>query len=443
MWDVTAPEMPVAVFDRWIVAEAVALSPHGERVYVALEDGTVGGFDVVTGEKVVAGIPQYATGWGVDTLEVSPDGTRLAVKDLDEIVILDARPTSLTEETRLVGHTGQVNTVEFSADGTLLASGGDDGTVILWDVATGKRRAVLTGHTGSVRGLDFGLGDDTLYSVSSGRELIVWDLDGGRQSIPLIANAGAEEIEFAVPAPDGEAVAFLSWNSPAPSVWRSEVRFFDVEAGRLGERVATGNGHWGPTWRPPDSEQFATADVDGVVHVWDWRTGAVVAERNVAAAPITDASYTVDGSALLASDETGMVHQLDADTLEPLAPPLDVGRAVSGFALSSDGRRAVVIAGGTAYASLDLVAGRVDDVRDLGIQVGWAEMSPDGRRLAVGSEAGEVGIVDLGAASGCARRRPGMPAPCSGSRTPPTDRCSPAPATTASSACGTAERANC
>jgi WD40 repeat protein len=48
----------------------------------------------------------------------------------------------------LEGHTGNVFSVAFSPNGGMLASGGGDCTIKLWEVATGKQRATLMGHTG-------------------------------------------------------------------------------------------------------------------------------------------------------------------------------------------------------------------------------------------------------------------------------------------------------
>ena len=43
----------------------------------------------------------------------------------------------------LTGNTGRVTAVAVAPDGSWLASGSDDGTVRIWDVATGRERAVL------------------------------------------------------------------------------------------------------------------------------------------------------------------------------------------------------------------------------------------------------------------------------------------------------------
>ena len=47
--------------------------------------------------------------------------------------------TNCQLRTNLVGHTGYVNTVTVSPDGSLCASGGKDGVAMLWDLAEGKR----------------------------------------------------------------------------------------------------------------------------------------------------------------------------------------------------------------------------------------------------------------------------------------------------------------
>src|SRR4051812_31961127 len=47
----------------------------------------------------------------------------------------------------LSGHTGPVLAVAWSPDGKTLASAGNDGTIHLWDAASGQSLHVLSGHT--------------------------------------------------------------------------------------------------------------------------------------------------------------------------------------------------------------------------------------------------------------------------------------------------------
>ena len=84
----------------------------------------------------------------------SPDGTKLASGSDDNSVRLWDVATAQCTAT-LNGHSGSVRSVAFSPDGTKLASGSYDNSVRLWDVATARCTATLNGHYDYVRSVAF------------------------------------------------------------------------------------------------------------------------------------------------------------------------------------------------------------------------------------------------------------------------------------------------
>lgn len=75
------------------------------------------------------------------------------------------------------GHTAPVHTVAVSSNGRLMASGGEDRTLIVWDLGTGKRLKTMTGHTGFIYSVSFNSDSTVLVSGSADGTVRVWDVN--------------------------------------------------------------------------------------------------------------------------------------------------------------------------------------------------------------------------------------------------------------------------
>jgi WD40 repeat protein len=91
--------------------------------------------------------------------------TRLRNSGVDPVHLLDA------------GH--PLASLAASPDGTLLATGGSDGTIALWDIATAEQRGTLAGHTWVVFGLSWTPDGRTLLSGSADGTVRQWDVARG------------------------------------------------------------------------------------------------------------------------------------------------------------------------------------------------------------------------------------------------------------------------
>ncbi|VVB64682.1 WD domain, G-beta repeat [uncultured archaeon] len=105
----------------------------------------------------------------------------------------------------LTGHSDKVTSVAFSPDGQTLASGSDDHTLKLWDVASRTEAATLAGHSNWVNCVAFSPDGRTLVSGSNDYTVKLWDVASRTEVATLPDHSSiAESVAF---SPDGRTLA--------------------------------------------------------------------------------------------------------------------------------------------------------------------------------------------------------------------------------------------
>ncbi len=197
----------------------------------------------------------------------SPAGGILASGGEDGTLLLWSARTRRLVAAPIAAHRAAVHGLAFSPDGRTLASAGADALVRLWDVRTGRPRAApLTGHPGTVFAVAFSPDGTTL--ASAGDEVRLWNVATGRpRGAPLAGHAGTvDALAFSA---DGSILASGGYDAT--------VRLWRVSSGKaLGAPLRAGRGIVVAVTLSPDGRTVAAGSADATTRLWDVASGAPV-----------------------------------------------------------------------------------------------------------------------------------------------------------------------
>ena len=406
MRDVTTGEKRRTVSVQTQRVANIVYAPDGNTIATARkQDNTVYLWDTATGKSKG---PLERIGRGsVQSFIFAPDGKMIATAGgwTDNFVQLWDAQTGV-HKTTFTGHTKQVNSVAYSSDGKIIASGGADGTVRLWEVTTGKQKVVL-GRTSwinfllpwlnpPVNSVAYSPDGKTVAAASWDRKLRLCDTRTAKLKATLIGHTGP--VDAVVYSPDGKTIATGSgWNDHT-------VRLWDAVTGET-KAILTGYTHINAVAYSPDGKTIAIGGKSrsNALQLWDVPTR----KRKTTYTEHTDGTlssivYSPDGETLAAvglEDDTVRLWSSGTGKHKATFKHTNARREydISSVAYSPDGNTLAIVGGyykdhkGTVY--LWHVQTRKRKIIYEGPDyIASVAYSPDSRTIATGSWNGKIQV---------------------------------------------------
>jgi RNA polymerase sigma factor (sigma-70 family) len=250
----------------------VAFSADGKTVIAAGNGRKIHFWDAVTGKEVrtVEDVPDY---W--DCLALSPDGKLLALSGS----ILSSGPRQEWVSLRDAGTGREIRRfakgqdtryqIAFSPDSKSLATA-SNGSVMLWDVTTGKKQAELSGLGGRVYCLAYSPDGKLLAAGGEGKTVRFFDPATGKEVGQCLGHdQHVSDLAF---SPDGKTLVTASYIEPKENQQLGVLKLWDVAERTEIAQFEKPGGHVMRVAFSPDGKTLASAGADNTVRLWDVAT---------------------------------------------------------------------------------------------------------------------------------------------------------------------------
>ena len=399
LWDVSTRQYQGTLYGHFSNITDVVFSPDGNTLASACLDGTLRLWDY--SEEFLRNVNriQPKDSLRMENMEwmhvlFSPDSSTIAGAGGDgSVLLLDV--ATLKQKTALLGHTNHVDSIAFSPDSRLIASGKGD-RVLLWDVNTAELMETLNAEGLNVRSIAFNQNGSTLASGNSDNTLLLWDMATKQQKteiiVPPLESNIRSEIGNVTFSPDGNTLASSGGHKDY------SVYLWSVGTGKL---KATLKGHIKDVQSiafSPNGNTLASCGSDETIKLWDVATRQLKATLEGHTGVVFSVAFSPDGKTLAsgAGLDDGTIRLWDLPSGQHTITLKGDTDFILCVAFSPDGK---TIASGDTNKTVRLwdIATKQQIVLFTGhmSNVDCVAFSPDGKTLASGSSDGTIFLWDL------------------------------------------------
>ncbi|TVQ23117.1 MAG: hypothetical protein EA383_14620, partial [Spirochaetaceae bacterium] len=306
VWDLDSGAVAGRYDAHWDAVTDASFDPSGRFLVTASLDFTASVWDILSGQELLIlehPLPSVP-GAGVFEARFSPLNTQIITRagvPAFGRTAGDHYATIWHSETgapifNVSDHQGLVSLVAFSDDGRLFLTASWDGTVRVYDAASGELRTVLRRNSDPITAAAFSASGTYVVTGSSDGTATVWNVHDEEVLSVIDHNSGSiDSVSFV----SEEEIMLTAFPDPT-------VSFYSTSRGRLIQRLS------GHTDRVLSAQRVGRNEVltvsqDGSARVWSLRTGREMYRLSVEGRRIVSAVMTNDGGRIVAGFGDGTV----------------------------------------------------------------------------------------------------------------------------------------
>ncbi|MEH1915729.1 serine/threonine-protein kinase [Nostoc sp.] len=264
------------------------------------------------------------------SVAISPDGKTIASSGDDRTIKLWNLATGKLISS-LNGHFQQVNVVVISPDGKLLVSASDDNTIKIWNLATRKQIRTLIGHSDSVHALAISADSETLVTGSDDNTIKIWDLATGEQIRTLAGHTFW--VRSVAISPNGVILASGSFDKT--------IKIWNLAKG-YPIRTLEGNSQTVTTVAiSPNGKTLATASRDRTIKLWNLATGRELRTLAGHGNTVTSVAFSADGKIVASGSRDRTIKLWNTATGEEILTLAGHTNTVTSVTFTPDGKSLV------------------------------------------------------------------------------------------------------